>query len=68
MNNQASENVSQTIDAYGNIINKPYGVSRWANPKKYACAHTDCENIAVALNLLYKVHNCCGEHDESEGL
>lgn len=62
--NQTGGNDPQTIDAYGNIIAKPFGVSRWAHPKKYACKHENCENAATILRTA-PVHNCCNQHEEA---
>lgn len=55
----------KTISASGEVIPKPYGVSRWANPRVRLCAH-GCGNEAKSLRRdesLEKAHNCCGEHE-----
>lgn len=55
----------KTIDAYGNIINKPYGSSRWISPKKFDCAHDECDHAAVVLKT-NPVHNCCNQHEHED--
>lgn len=66
MTNQTSGNVPQTIDSAGNVVPKPNGVSRWANPRRYNCGHGGCEIAAVRLDMSTKAHNCCGTHEEGE--
>lgn len=57
----------RTIDSAGNIIPRPYGVSRWSTPRRYGCGHNiDCTNAAVKVSSANKVHNCCGTHEEGE--
>jgi hypothetical protein len=63
----------RTINSKGEIVDRPYGVSRWANPKTYGCAHTDCVHPAkvlkaanahpVAAGMPTNAHNCCGTHE-----
>lgn len=57
-----------TINSKGEIVQRPYGSSRWASPKKYACGHTGCEGAARILkpantHLNMGAHNCCDAHD-----
>lgn len=62
----------RTINSKGEIVDAPYGPSRWASPKKYACAHGECAHPAATLKpagahpeddeTSAKAHNCCGAH------
>lgn len=62
----------RTINSKGEIVDRPYGSSRWATPKKYACAHSDCPTPATILKAAGAhpdipgapdtAHNCCGTH------
>lgn len=62
----------RTINSKGEIVAAPYGPSRWASPKKYACAHGECTHPAATLkpagthtegdDATTKAHNCCGRH------
>ena len=54
----------KTIDHNGNIVDKPYGLGRWARVRVYTCTHTDCTNSAVTLRTSPTAHNCCGIHEE----
>lgn len=64
-NNNTSGRVPQkTIDSGGNIVDKPYGPSRWASPKRYACGHEDCPNPALVTSTIGGAHNCCTTHEE----
>lgn len=67
MNTSKEEGTSLTIDAKGNVIPKPTGPSRWANPKRYECSHEDCDESAKTLSPIDGAHNCCGSwHHEEE--
>lgn len=68
-NMNTHETRHRTIASNGQIITAPYGVSRWANPKTYTCAHEGCPNPATVLRTadahpteVAKTHNCCGTH------
>lgn len=61
MNTSNEEGTSLTIDAKGNIVPKPYGVSRWANPRRYECSHDDCDEQSIRVSTDGCVHNCCGD-------
>lgn len=76
---EESGNVPYTIDSKGNIVPKPYGVSRWANPRFYHCEHfgyNGCDNAAqiyyrkvagVETNHgINESHNCCNKHGEED--
>ena len=60
---------AKTIAANGDIVPKPYGPSRWASPRRYACAHPGCGEKAVVVKPagaheggLSRAHNCCCSH------
>lgn len=57
----------KTIDSNGNVIDKPYGLSRWARPRKYSCKHEGCELPTRKLCVEGKPHNCCMQHDHKTG-
>ncbi|KQP63165.1 hypothetical protein [Nocardioides sp. Leaf285] len=64
----------KTIAANGAIIDKPYGPSRWASPRRTPCPHPQCSKAARILaradshpidgpdGPTRKAHNCCGQH------
>lgn len=58
----------KTIDSKGNIIDKPSGVSRWANPRIRPCQHKECEDAAEILSAgcpgMPRAHNCCCWHKD----
>lgn len=65
----------RTINSKGEIVERPYGSSRWATPKRYQCAHTGCPVAAFILKpanahpagdgIPSRAHNCCGTHDDA---
>lgn len=67
---------AKTIAANGEIVPKPYGPGRWRSPRRYRCAHGDCNkaaSILVRANVhdvagSAKAHNCCGAHDREATL
>lgn len=67
----ATEKRQMTIAANGEIVPKPYGVSRWARPRTRSCAHRGCLEAATVLDTGHATgetgaHNCCKTHTEED--